>query len=280
MFYTFGMKEVCKGINKFCNYDNVLLQTPCLRFSYATRLENISKFTHKINWDGSKIVAFSDLKHYASHYYKINKIKASENTICLQNRLEDGFFSQALQSLENLDSDLYQVINFIVKLIVVNTFKENIESTTQETIGLAVLHFKDDYTQNDFMELLVHQLAHMLLFIDNTIVPHMYETRYYDYPIETHSIKFVAGGTQFPAYIAFHSFIVACEVLLFRCKIVDATATYSRHGSISKIIQLCYRFYKALSQHKELFTPKANEIREKAYSLIEEKSSLVVERGA
>ncbi|WP_333911699.1 hypothetical protein [Xanthomonas hortorum] len=154
-----------------------------------------------IDWVGPRLVDFEGLKPYAPLFAEQKKRFFAENSSLLRERLANGYFDRALQTLSDKAPRLRQMADFCVRLIVVNQLSEYTNGTTEDTIGVANFNFKDDFDELDFHELLVHQLVHMLLFVDDTLDPHMAQDRK-DVQVET-GLPFVMGGTCFPIYLAF-----------------------------------------------------------------------------
>ena len=64
--------------------------------------------------------------------------------------------------------------------------------------------------------------------------------------------KYVFGGTQYPLYQAFHSYIVESKYCLLDGKLqVKYKGNY--HGDTARIIRLCSQFKDAL-EHFDLFS--------------------------
>lgn len=260
MYYTMGYYEIIKCINKSCGfYDSVYnLTNNKLKQGYYNLLYNRSVFENKINWDGIKMLDFNELLDIAP-YFCVNKKKHFDiNSIALKNRLSSDFFENALIKIKNQDEALYNLCCFIIKVILINQLKSYTNGTNQDTIGLASMDFKDNFLEQDFIELVIHQLTHMLLFIDNLSANHISNDNK-DKMIEI-GLKNKLGGTKFSAYLTFHNYIVGVEVLCFRNKSTGLDYEGIYHGSTKRILNVCEQFQKGLLNNIDLFTDRASGI--------------------
>ena len=70
--------------------------------------------------------------------------------------------------------------------------------------------------------------------------------------IET-KLKYVHGGNAFPAYIAFHSYLVGVEMLCFReaTNMLEYNGAY--HGDIERVLRVTKGFQESLLNNMDLF---------------------------
>ncbi|MGV7175656.1 hypothetical protein [Xanthomonas axonopodis] len=216
-----------------------------------------------IDWVGPRLVDFEGLKPYAPRFAEQKKRFFAENSSLLRERLANGYFGRALQTLSDKAPRLCQMANFCVRLIVVNQLSEYTNGTTEDTIGVANFNFKDDFDELDFHELLVHQLVHMLLFVDDTLDPHMAQDRK-DVQVKT-GLPFVMGGTCFPIYLAFHSYIVAVEMLLYREATGQLDACPVYHRSTARVIRIIHALGQAMRTNCAMFDARGRDILDRAF---------------
>lgn len=268
MYYTFGYDEIIKNISKAVNYiykDDFIYDKHAQQ-AYCDFLNVTSIFETKLNPDEIILVDFNNFKNLAPTFCQKKSDFFKENSQLLKDRLSNGFFNTVLKTLQTKNSELYDLIKFIIKAILINQLNSYTNGTTAETIGLASMDFKDEFTQNDFIELVMHQLAHMLLFIDNYTNTHVRSTQK-EHMIET-NLKYKLGGKHFPAYLAFHSFIVGVEVLAFRKEITGFDYIGNYHGTTKRIFKVCNEFKFSLLKNQNLFTHRGNIILNKAIALL------------
>jgi hypothetical protein len=259
MYYLFGRGAVNDLLRARCGgaFDQPL-SDPALQVAYNRFLDDQSIIEVPIDWCTPRIVDFEGLQAYAPTFCAEKRHHFASNSLTLRERLASDYFDTALSDLSEKEPYIAEIARFCVRLIVINQLSEYTNGTTEDTLGVANFNFRDDFNTLDFQELLVHQLVHMLLFIDDTLAPHMTPGSK-EVPIET-GLPFVLGGTVFPAYIAFHSYIVAAEILLYRASTGQLSASPKYHRSTARVIRIINALENALASHASLFTARGHEI--------------------
>jgi hypothetical protein len=165
---------------------------------------------------------------------------------------------QAFLKLKNQSAELYRLSQLIIKVIIINQLIKYTNGTTNKTIGCASMNFKDHFEQQDFVELLIHQLTHMLLFIDDRCYQHIHPANK-ETMIET-DLPYVLGGNHFPIHLAFHSYVVGVEVLCFRAHAIGLNYSSHCHGTTIRIIKTCQSFQDSLLKNEHLFLERGQSI--------------------
>lgn len=271
MYYLNGIDSIIKNIRQACGVSNTCdLSSRELKNAYHVFLNKESAFEIPINWDSIEFTDFPGLVSIAPSFCARKKEFFALNSSLLSERLSSDFFTNGLLKLKKQNHELFNLAQFVIKIILINQLGSYTNGTTHETIGLSSMDFKDEFEEQDFVELVVHQLTHMILFIDDHCNTHMLSGNK-EIMIDT-TLKYKLGGNQFPAYIAFHSYIVGVEVLCFRESATGFEYNSVYHGSTERIIRVCTQFQNALINAKYLFTDKGQAILEKATKLFSEKS--------
>jgi hypothetical protein len=259
MYYLYGRATVERQFARLCGHPpETAINEPELIASYHRYLRKVSIIECDIDWDGPRVVQFQDLAGIAPGFHESKKEFYAENSEFTSRRIQDGFFERAIAQLEERDADIGELARALIKLIIINHLSKYTNGTTDDTLGVANLDFKDDFEEIDLVELVYHQLVHMMLFIDDGVSSHM-DDGSKSVMIPT-SLVFVLGGSDFPAYIAFHSYLVGVEVLLHReaTGTLDAAPRY--HGSTARILRILGQFRASLDAHSSLFLPRGQEI--------------------
>lgn len=264
MYYIYGMNKIVNTIKLVSGYNKQKLELSNNDFKnkYHEFLYTASIFEVLITWHNIKIIDFIGLSSIAPTFSLWKKNHFDDNSSLLKRRLLGNFFQKALLKLRKQNYELYNLAQFIIKVIVINQLKSYTNGTTKKSIGIAMIDFNDAYNEEDFIELVLHQLTHMLLFLDDHINPHMPLCNKRK-PINT-TLKYKLGGTKFPAYLAFHSYIVGVEVLSFRKDVVSFNFTGNYHGNTQRIFKVCKEFKNALEMNMNLFTKTGRNILETA----------------
>jgi len=264
MYYLKGLSEVKKIIQKaiglkthpYLPYDQ--LNAEYYDFLRKNSVFENYKFSNKI-----ELYDFHTLQKLLPKYGKKYQQYYSMNSKTLNDRLDKDFFTNALNKLESMNREIFDLSNFLIKIILINHLKSYTDGTTADTIGLSCMDFKDHFDAEDFIELIVHQMTHMILFMDDYSNRHMLNQDK-DKMIDV-GIKYVFGGTKFPIYIAFHSYLVGIEILNFRKHFNGFNYEGRYHGTTARIINGCTSFEKGLKKNLALFSPRALSILEDAF---------------
>lgn len=270
MYHAKGINEIIKGIRHVSGLDiesDYDFLDDELKNGYNYFLNKESVFENSLTEIASiKFTNFNEFKKIAQSFCAENEEHFSTNSTTLSERISSGFFHRALVKFQGQCSELYDIAQFVIKVVLLNQLISYTNGTTDKTIGLASMDFKDHFNEQDFIELLVHQMTHMLLFIDDRSHEHMIgDTK--EIMIET-GLKYVLGGTKFPAYIAFHSYIVGVEVLCFRERATGLHFEGNYHGSTERIIKICDSFQSCLIKNLDIFSERGKSIIENSALLI------------
>ena len=253
MYYIKGVKEILQTIKIITNFNNNLINwhDRDLKIAYHKFLVEESVLTNLDFSNQMMLVDIEGIKEISPPFYKEKKDFFIKNSPILNDRITGNFFDQALEKLKVKSEDIYDVCNFLIKVVLINQLQSYTNGTTDETIGLSTIDFKDHFGEDDFIELIIHQMTHMALFLDDRCYLHM-EEKNKNFLIET-GMRFVLGGTMFPAYIAFHSYIVGVEILQFRRQVMNLHFKGNYHGDTARIIKVCLAFKRSLMDHSSLF---------------------------
>lgn len=260
-----GINEVNKIILKAIGMyiDSVNTSYAQCNYAYYHFLRKTSIFENYEFTDKIAIYNFKDLKGKLPLYVEKYQSHFETNSSLLAERLKNGFFKNALQKLKIIDHEIFNVSTFLIKIILLNKIALPIDDTTKETVGFSCIDFKDHFDDYDFIELIIHQMTHMILFMDDYSNMHIFEDDR-DIMIDV-GLNYNLGGTQFPLYNAFHSYLIDLEILNFRQQVYGLNFTGSCHGNTANIVSRCEKFQMALNNHVSLFSAHARAILEKAF---------------
>jgi len=269
MYYLKGISEV-KGIIQQAIGVIIESHDPSysqLNNAYYTFLKKKSVFDNYKFSDEIELYDFQTLQHLVPLYCDKYKQHYSTNSTLLNARLNSGYFRNALMKLKLMNPEIFNLGNFLIKIILLNHLESYVDGTTGDTIGLSCMDFKDHFDEEDFIELIIHQMTHMILFMDDYSNKHMSDDKK-DIMIDI-GIQYVLGGTQFPVYIAFHSYLVGIEILSFRQQFNGLDYAGKYHGTTTRIIYGCENFKAGLKENFSLFSPRAQSILTSAFNCFE-----------
>ncbi|MDX7997731.1 hypothetical protein FE394_00590 [Xenorhabdus sp. Reich] len=252
MYYILGYKSIIQSMN-----DSICLH-PYLYHSYDDFIKNKSVFSVIPNKKFPVFTSYKEgLKFCQNHLISL-KDKFSENTEKIENMIKNKIFYEWFDTLKDHD-EIYTLINKIIKLVIINKLSSYTNGTTKNSIGLACIDFKDNFSKQDFLELIFHQLIHMVLFIDDIASSHMKEDDKL-ITVEVEGIKSIFNDNKFPIYTLFHSYIVGVEIFNYRSELFGIKSNSTYHGTTERIIKLCQTMAISIEKNIFLFSNRAKDI--------------------
>lgn len=245
MYYLYGLDYHRQNLEK-------LLRSAQLKKSYDDFIAQHSVFETPLADTRPKVINFLDLNQYAPHFCKKNSAYFSQNPSGLDHKIQSGYFESALDDLQTTQPELYDLTCFYMKIIVINYLARYIEGTTDDSLGLSCMDFKNHFEVNDFYELLFHQIVHKMTFIDNRLHPQL-KPEFKDDIIPT-SFVHKGGGNDFSLYMVFHSFLVGVEILYYRRQTQTLNFAGNYHGKTEDIVRKVKQGAALLKNYKACFT--------------------------
>lgn len=226
--------------------------------SYDKILPNISSFNTVPDWNETVFLTKSQSLNIIPSY--INK---REDYLSHDNRysailVEEKKIDEHYKSFSYAHPMAALFCNKLIKIILIAELDSYIEGTTVDGLGIAHIDFKENFNQEDFNELIIHQITHMLLFIDDFIDPQVEDSKK-QLPVRT-AATHKRGGNFFPLYILFHSFCVGIEVLNYRFNFQTLNASVNYHPTTSTAMQRCKEGFLILNEYINLFTLKGKKL--------------------
>lgn len=226
--------------------------------SYDKILPNISSFNTAPDWNETVFLTKSQSLNIIPSY-----ISKREDYLSLDSRssailIEEKKIDEHYKSFSHVHPMAALFCNKLIKVILIAELDSYIEGTTADGLGIAHIDFKKNFNQEDFNELIIHQITHMLLFIDDFIEPQVEDSKK-NLPIRT-AATHKRGGNFFPLYILFHSFCVGIEVLNYRFNFKTLEAPVNYHPTTSIAMQRCKEGFLILNEHINLFTLKGKKL--------------------
>lgn len=226
--------------------------------SYDKILPNISSFNTVPDWSETVFITKSQsLNIIPSYVNKRANYLSHDNrysAMLVEEKKIDGHY----KSFSNAHPIAALFCNKLIKAILIAELDSYIEGTTADGLGIAHIDFKEHFNQEDFNELIIHQITHMLLFIDDFIDPQVEDSKK-QLPVRT-AATHKRGGNYFPLYILFHSFCVGIEVLNYRFNFQTLEAPINYHPTTSTAMQRCKEGFLILNEHINLFTLKGRKL--------------------
>lgn len=257
MFAQYDDKKLEKLLHEFC-FSFAIKNQISKPLDYKTILQIISAFIVYPDWDKTafltKSLSMDVIPSYVTHRESYLSSKDTFSEHLVNEKILDNYYLV-------LDKSYPKVVHFcnrLLKVILIAELGSYIEGTTANGLGIAHLDFKSHYNQLDFNELIIHQITHMLLFIDDYAEPQV-EASNKNIPIVTTS-QHKRGGNSFPLYILFHSLCVGVEILAYRLNSENLTTSVNYHPQTSIAVNRCKAGFATLQENMKFFTLKGRKL--------------------
>lgn len=219
-----------------------------------------------INCDQEKSSALIKIFNNISSVNDLSQQQVMKERYAPPSEKQISIVKTGLQHLKDLDSDLYDLFANTINYIFFADSTLAGGGSSSAAIGCIWMNPKDSWTVQDTTELLVHELTHNLLFLDERRYSH-----YTDYSQLSNPDYFAHSSIlkrARPLDKVVHSFVVASEVLRFRKRFFDLRELTHIHPSTDTMLENFNKTYLSLKDLPAgLLTERAWEIIEQSYIL-------------
>jgi len=189
----------------------------------------------------------------------------SKEFLIAEKRIED-----AIDFLEKNFPEMHFILQLAIDSIFIRKSDASGGGSTSNAIGVIWINNREHWTTEDLVELLVHELSHNLMFIDELRYLH-----YPDYNLILDECNYSPSAilhTKRPIDKVVHSIVVATEVVALRRKYLGEPKNPCVHPPTNKIIEQtlsAYQSLKSMSNYKQLTTDRARYLLDKCSSSLE-----------
>lgn len=226
--------------------------------SYDEILSEISCFNKVPSWKETIFLTKSQSSNIVPSYVNKRTEYLSYDNCYSVTLVQEQKIDEYYKSFSNTHPLAALFCNKLIKVIMIAELDSYIEGTTADDLGIAHIDFKETFNQEDFNELIIHQITHMLLFIDDFIMPQVVDSKK-QHPIKT-ATTHKRGGNFFPFYTLFHSFCVGIEILNYRFNSQTLEVPVHYHPRTHTAMQRCKEGFSILNEHINLFTSKGRKL--------------------
>lgn len=245
MYHLFGLEEIIKTIYALSHpyIVNHIETIHALKSPYHSWLSHVNNKTIDC-YDTQSLFVINNLSLEESFIeeYKSDSMLDDKN----QSSMIGGIFSieekerqiikinSALNHLKIILPEHYELFNLVISHIIFRKSDSCGGGSVSSVIGLLWLNIKEQLTIYDVLELLIHELTHNLLFID--------ERRYGHYNYDAialqhnYAVSAILKETR-PLDKVIHSIVVAAEIILSRRKYQYDSKNVSIHLPTDKMIE-------------------------------------------
>ncbi len=179
---------------------------------------------------------------------------------------------RALSELDLYSAEHSTLLNTVITDIFIMPSGVARGGSTSQAIGMIWANPKVSYTITDVIEIMVHELTHHTMFLDELRYTHYSYSRVLDRSTWAHSAILNVAR---PLDKVLHSIVVAIEVLLFREVYLGHPVNPRVHPPTGLMIEQLEHSIssteQAVTRDENLFRPRAMELLGNARSILEEK---------
>lgn len=219
--------------------------------------DNSKKFITN-NKNVEKLISFfkeeSTLTDMKSKFEEITPVESMKNAL--------DFVGKSLKSLKKVDEDLYYIFDLAITNIFYARSKTQGGGSVSGAVGVIWCSHRKNWSIDDVLELLVHELTHNLIFIDELKYGH-----YQDIDKMTEKENYALSSIlnqHRPLDKAFHSLIVAVELLEYRKRNTNKEYESIVHPSSQIIYNSINKTVKSIEEvtrnNPEIVTQRFNQI--------------------
>jgi hypothetical protein len=270
MYYLLGFRECLKNVSVLSkNYHGDCLKSlDELKIAFGLFLNNFQpKVPHK---------PFSDLfVKDESIFRKLMDLYNAPSTVNDRNQdsmLEEMYATDLIESniikinkilsaLENQNLAIHTLFNLVMHSIFFAHSQFSGGGTTSSGIGVLWLNTRPHWSDQDILELLIHEMTHTCVFIDEVI--HVHINDYNLIAKEENYAQSAILSKKRPVDKVYHSIIVSVEVLESRLDFIGEQIFPKVHPPTEKLIiqtRSSLESLFALENYDVIFSPRCKEL--------------------
>jgi hypothetical protein len=233
MYNTFGLEVNVQNIYKVCFpfiSEKEIVNLNDLKLPYFKFLEK-QQPDCPVNYSDSIFILENEIEEKLKNAYSIGVLDDLKQSILIgeEYNLEEKIkrinkVIKALEILKKLDEDLFSLLTTTIHSIFIRNYNQLLGTSgthggsSSGAIGVIWLTVNDNVTEYDLVELLIHELTHNLIFIDELNRPQFVYNEIKKKENYAHSSILTMNR---PLDKVVHSIIVAAELLLTREKLMN-----------------------------------------------------------
>lgn len=171
---------------------------------------------------------------------------------------------KTLEKIKALNPDIHTLFNLTIDSLFLRHSKGSGGGSTSNAIGVIWINCRPNWSEQDLIELMVHELSHNLVFIDE--LRHLHFTNYKMIALEENFAKSAILKIKRPIDKVFHSIVVAIEVLHMRKNHLSEPKDPKVHPPSDKMISQTREALdslRSLNQYENLLTERGKLIMQK-----------------
>lgn len=281
MFYLVGVQEMIQTLTVLSSKDSSNLPKDFkeLEVNFHKFLNQYQPKVVRSDRLGVNIVDDKDWESSLTNLFATDSFLNDKNQSCVIGEgLNDNDrevrvkkLQSALDELSNINAELYFMLQLVVDSIFLRYAKDSGGGSTSNAIGVIWINNRDFWSMTDLMELLVHELTHNTLFIDELRFLHFYD--YHELLKPENFAQSAILHTKRPLDKVLHSIVVASEVLQFRKNCLGEPKNPMVHPDSNTMIKQAldaYQSITSMSNYQELVTDRGRWILDKSQEMINE----------
>lgn len=280
MIYLIGKDEIFRNIAVLgVSYSKILPKTINeLEFNFHNFLKDFQPSCPRSNETGAQIVENYEIEETLTNLYRTDALLNDRNqSAIIGDRFNNNIFhsqkkllNEALENIKLNFPDVYEILQLTIDSFLLRNSKTSGGGSTSNAIGVIWINARSHWKLTDISELLIHELVHNLIFIDELRYLHFKD--YAEILKEENFAQSAILKIKRPIDKVFHSIIVGVEILLARKNFSNNLKDPAIHPPSDKLhaqVAIALKSLFSLSNYDNLLTERGKYLMEKCNSYLD-----------
>lgn len=221
-----GVYENIAVLSKTLNRNLEINSYMDMELAFHRFLENYQPEVPRIQTTGTHIIKDVAIGNKLAELFSIESVLDDKHQYMVVGQpfnteefiLAEKHFNDTMDFIKEICPEAHFAFNLIIDSIFLRKSEQSGGGSTSNAIGVIWLNSRNYWSKNDLAELLIHELTHNMMFIDEARYLH-----YSDYDLILDPKNFTQSAilhTRRPLDKVVHSIVVATELLLFRKNLI------------------------------------------------------------
>jgi hypothetical protein len=224
MYHLFGTHELVKnklvlGLKFSCDRPKTMIE---LEKNFHAFLKDYQPNVPRADGNSTQIINHAETELKLADLFRTDSMLNDRNqSNLIESRYQPNEYTEnehklkkTLSTFKKQIPEFYELFNLTIDSLFMRHSKDSGGGSTSNAVGVIWINYRTHWSEQDLIELLVHELTHNLVFIDE--LRHLHFTNYKEIALEENFAKSAILHIKRPIDKVFHSIVVATEVLLLR----------------------------------------------------------------
>ncbi|MDE9459688.1 aKG-HExxH-type peptide beta-hydroxylase [Xenorhabdus bovienii] len=280
MIHLIGIDEVCKNLAVLSALKSRTVSKTFeeIELGFHDFLKDLQPTVPRLKKTGTHVINDAEMEDTLTELYRTDSLLNDRNQSSL---IEDSlkgdireqhekFLLSAIEELKLKMPQIYTVFQLTIDSLFLRNSKDSGGGSTSNAVGVIWINSRKHWNIQDLTELLVHELTHNLVFIDELRYLHFRDYRLLQ--DESNFTKSAILHMKRPIDKVFHSIIVAVEILLARRNYLGEPEKSHVHPPSDKMLIQAIEALNSLTDlpnYKELLTERGQIIMQNCRNYLE-----------